>query len=350
MFIPPQHPAIRTMGRIDAAAPSRPIWVYPYTQARFRCTGTAIGITLVNHWNYGESHVGAIVDGMQSRIRIPVNDEPITLTVADHLPDIEHEVTIFKRQDGEHYIELLGFALDDGAQILPPADPEPVRRIEIYGDSVSCGERNEAVRYTGMADPETDLSPYSNAWYSYGAITARNLGAQLHDVAQGGAALLDGIGWFNGPDYIGMEDIWDRIEYNPALGETKPWDFSRYTPHVVIIALGQNDAHPDDFMASDYHGAQARHWRARYADFIRALRERYPAALIVCATTVLRHDEAWDRAIDEVCCGIGDPKVTHFTYSRNGSATPGHPRIAEHEEMARELTAYLEGFGDDLWN
>ena len=62
MFIPPQHPAIRTMGRIDDAAPSRPIWVYPYTQARFRCTGTAIGITLVNHWNYGESHVGAIVD------------------------------------------------------------------------------------------------------------------------------------------------------------------------------------------------------------------------------------------------------------------------------------------------
>lgn len=350
VFIPPNHPAIRSMGRIDDADPARPIWVFPYTQARFRCTGTAIRITLVNHWNYGENYVGAVIDGMQTKIRIPVHDEPITLTIADHLPDIEHDVVIFKRQDGEHYIELLGFGLDDSAAILPPADPSPERRIEIYGDSVSCGERNEAVRYTGMADPEIDLSSYSNSWFSYGAITARNLGAQLHDVAQGGAALLDGIGWFDGPDYTGMESIWDRIEYNPALGKTKLWDFTRYTPHVIIIALGQNDAHPDDFMATDYNGEQARHWRARYADFIRTLRDRYPDAHIVCTTTVLQHDAAWDRAIDEVCRAFGDPKVTHFLYSRNGLATPGHPRIAEHEEMARELTAYLEGFGDGLWS
>lgn len=238
----------------------------------------------------------------------------------------------------------------ENAECLCRGLVEVFERIEIYGDSVSCGERNEAVRYTGMADPETDLSSYSNSWFSYGAITARNLGAQLHAVAQGGAALLDGIGWFDGPDYTGMESIWDRIEYNPALGETKPWDFTRYTPHVVIIALGQNDAHPDDFMATDYNGEQARHWRTRYADFIRALRDRYPSAHIVCTTTALQHDAAWDRAIDEVCRTFGDPKVTHFLYSRNGSATPGHPRIAEHEEMARELTAYLEGFGDALWN
>ena len=235
---------------------------------------------------------------------------------------------------------------------MPTATPLPERRIEVYGDSVTCGERCEAACYVGQADPEVDLSPYSNAWYSYAAITARNLGAQTHLVSQGGTTLLDGIGWFHAPDYIGMESIWDKSVYNTQLGGTSPWDFAQYTPHVVVVALGQNAAHPRDFMADDYDGEEATHWRARYVDFVHALRGKYPHALIVLATTVLIHDPSWDRAIDEVCHTVndeGDDRVQHFLYSRNAAATPGHPRVAEQQEMADELTAYLESFGPDLW-
>ena len=70
------------------------------------------------------------------------------------------------------------------------------------------------------------------------------------------------------------------------------------------------------------------------------------------ATTVLIHDPSWDRAIDEVCHTVndeGDDRVQHFLYSRNAAATPGHPRVAEQQAMADELTAYLESFGPDLW-
>lgn len=179
-------------------------------------------------------------------------------------------------------------------------------------------------------------------------------------MAQGGASLLDGIGWFCGPDYVGMESIWDRIEYNPFLGETKPWDFSRYTPQVVVVALGQNDAHPVDFMAADYQGEQSVQWRARYVDFLRTLRGKYLQATIICATTVLQHDASWDQTIDDAVRVVStgdrnngiapDPKVHHFLYSRNGSATPGHPRIAEHQEMADELTTFIESLGPAIWD
>ena len=37
-------------------------------------------------------------------------------------------------------------------------------------------QRNEAILYAGKPDPDVDLSPYSNSWLSYGAITARKLG------------------------------------------------------------------------------------------------------------------------------------------------------------------------------
>ncbi|WP_370737562.1 electron transporter RnfD [Bifidobacterium lemurum] len=337
------------MGRIDDADPTRPVWVHPYTQTSFRFTGTSLSMRLINHRNYGDNHIGVALDGFQTKARIPADDVEVTLTLAQGLPDIEHEVTVFKRQDGEHYIELLGFEADAGARVLAPADPAPSRRIEVYGDSVSCGERNEATRYVGEADPDVDLSAYSNSWWSYAAITARNLDAQLHDVSQGGIALLDGIGWFCGPNYVGQESMWDRIEYNPFLGESKPWDFSRYTPHVVVVAIGQNDANPHDFMANDYEGEQARDWRERYADFARRLRAVYPHALIILTTTVLMHDASWDTAIDDAHAALDDPRIVRFRYSRNGSATPGHPRIAEHEEMARELTAFIESFGEEAW-
>lgn len=386
------NPNLRHMGRVSDAvdpvthAPFQ-TWAFPYTQVSFRCTGTYIGVRLVNHWGYGRATLGAVVDGMQLRIPVPIDTEhdavtlengypsrveptepaepadmqhsqsdvrkPVYVTIAEQLPNIMHEVTIFKRQDeGNNRYNMISIELDDNAQLLPPSATKPSRRMEFYGDSVTCGERCEALCYEGQADPDEDLSGYSNSWYSYASITSRNLNAQAHLVAQGGASLIDGIGWFHAPHYLGMESIWDRSTYNPEFSEPQPWDFTRYTPHVVVVALGQNDAHPRDFMALDYDSAEAQHWRARYVDFVHALREKYPKALIVLTTTIVRHDAAWDRAIGEVCDKLrteGEFHVKHFLYSRNGCGTDGHPRVPEDEQMAAELTAYLESFGPDLW-
>lgn len=361
-YIDSHTEALRYMGRTERTADGE-LWVFPYTQAQFRFTGTSLAVRIRNHWDYGNIRLGVIVDNTQFSVRVPTPAEPdvpancelhsdgtMTLTIAQHLPNIEHRATVFKRQDGGmHYLEFLGVLIDDDARVLPPLDPPSSRRIEVYGDSVSCGERNEAVLYTGKADPDIDLSAYSNAWYSYDAIAARALHADLRIISQGGASLLDNIGWFNAPNYIGMESIWDRVRYNPALGETSRWDFHEYVPQVVVIALGQNDSHPVDFMADDYCSEQSTNWRAEYAMLIARLRERYPDAHIICTTTLLQHDASWDRAIDEVVSNLDDPQVTHFAYSRAGTATPGHPRIAEDEEMARELTAYIESLGEELW-
>lgn len=126
--------------------------------------------------------------------------------------------------DSCHIVTLLGFELGSDAEVLTPA-PLPSRKIEVFGDSVSCGEVSEAVDYVGKPDPEHD-GEYSNSWYSYAWMTARNLHAQLHDSSQGGIALLDKTGWFMAPDYLGIESCYDKIEYQPELSEVKPWDFS----------------------------------------------------------------------------------------------------------------------------
>ena len=213
--------------------------------------------------------------------------------------------------------------------------------MEVYGDSVSAGEVSEAVDYVGKEDPEHN-GEYSNSWYSYAWMTARRLNAQIHDIAQGGMALLDGTGWFHAPDHIGMETAWDKIYYHPELSGMLEWDFSQYTPQVVIVALGQNDSHPEDYMKEDYDGEEARTWRQHYEAFLRKLREIYPDARIICCTTLLNHDPAWDRAIGQAVEQLGDEKVTQYLFRRNGRGTPGHLRIPEAEEMAEELAAYIQ--------
>lgn len=127
------------------------------------------------------------------------------------------------------------------------------------------------------------------------------------------------------------------------------WDFSLYRPQVVIVAVGQNDAHPDNFCGEDYEGERAACWRKRYADFLRRLRRIHPQAHIICMTTILNHDENWDRAIEEACAGLGDSRVHHFLFSNNGRGTHGHIRRPEAEKMAEELSAYIEGLGENIW-
>ena len=163
-------------------------------------------------------------------------------------------------------------------------------------------------------------------------------------------ALEDGTGYFYSPDYIGMLSSWDKINYYPPFGAKTDWDFSRYTPHVVVTAIGQNDANPVNFMAQNYDCDASKHWRSAYAGWIRAIRAKYPHAQIILTTTILGHDAAWDRAIDEVCRELSktDGRVHHFLYSKNGCGTPGHIRGSEAAGMAKELAGFIETL-PDVW-
>lgn len=342
MRIMPDNSQISYSGRIDWSNPEEPVFVYPCTSAGIRFTGGHLRVCVRNKSAYWDNYLGCIADGEQSAILLP---ESGTASFDIQLKPSEsrHDVLFFKRQDACHEMSILWFETDDGSQLLPPPE-KPSRKIEVYGDSVSAGEISEAVQYVGKTDPEHN-GEYSNSWYSYAWITARKLGAQIHDIAQGGIALLDNTGYFNGPDYVGMERAWDKIHYNPALGEPLPWDFSKYTPHVVIVAFGQNDNNPGDYMKEDYSGEKAARWRRHYKAFLEGLREKYPEAYIICCTTLLEHDISWDNSIEEVVKSMDDNKILHYMFKRNGCGTPGHLRIPEAEEMADELCVYIESLG-----
>lgn len=343
MKILPNNSSLIYSGRIDLSDPFAIVWTYPGTFVRMKFKGTQLFIHVRNKHNYWNNYLGVAEGDAQTKLLLPEEGEATIEIPLQTTQDNIHEVTIFKRQDACHELTILGFEIncntDDECELLE-ASPLPLRRIEVYGDSVSAGEVSEAVDYVAKADPEHN-GEYSNSWYSYAWIAARKLDAQLHDIAQGGVALLDNTGWYHEPDYIGMEQVWNKMRYNPDYGTVKEWDFSKYTPDIVIVAIGQNDSHPDDYMKTDYEGEKAKNWRIHYRQFLAKLRETYPDAWIICCTTLLQHDIGWDMSISQAVLDIADKKISHCVFQRNGKATPGHLRIPEAEEMAEELCHYI---------
>lgn len=344
-WISPSHDALQYMGRIDWDDPENPVWAYPCTSVRVRFTGSFAKASVTNYRGCWDNYLGVIVDGVQTKILLAPEGKQ-ELTLVENLSGGEHELLLFKRQDMCHAVALHGLGFADNAEVSAP-DALPERRIEVYGDSVSAGEVSEAVDYCGQPDPRHN-GELSNSYYSYSWCTARALNAQIHDIAQGGAALLDETGYFHAPDYKGMEYIFDKIEYNDQVLPSKPWDFAKYTPHVVVVAIGQNDNHPDDYMSADIDHPKAVDWRAHYRDFVRKLRNIYPKAHIVLSTTILNHDKNWDISIERVREELADAKVHHFLYSNNGCGTHGHIRVPEAQQMARELAAFIDAL-PNVW-
>ena len=343
MKILPNNSSLIYSGRIDVSDPFAIVWTYPGTFVRMKFKGTQLFIHVRNKHNYWNNYLGVAEGDAQTKLLLPEEGDATIEIPLQETPDNVHEVLIFKRQDACHELTILGFELDNDAELLE-ASPLPKRRIEVFGDSVSAGEVSEAIDYVAKADPEHN-GEYSNSWYSYAWIAARKLDAQLHDIAQGGVALLDNTGWYHEPDYIGMEHVWNKMRYDSLYGQVTEWDFSKYTPDIVIVAIGQNDSHPDDYMKTDDEGEKAKNWRTHYRQFLAKLRETYPDAWIVCCTTLLQHDIGWDMSISQAVQDLGDKKVSHCVFQRNGKATPGHLRIPEAEEMAKELCQHIRALG-----
>lgn len=340
MKIEADNPMLQYCGRIDFDDPKAPVLVYAGSFVKLSFSGTKIAVRLRNHRSYYNNAMGYILDGEMGKFDLPVDQDCHLYEISNGLEGGIHELMLYKRQDGCHYVTFEGFELAEGAEVFP-VKPLPERKIEVFGDSISCGEVCEALDRIGDSDPEGHEGIYSNSYYSYSWILARKLNAQVHISSQGGLALMDKTGWFHGPDFVGLESTYDKIQYNTEIGATKPWDFTGWQPDLVILAIGQNDANPENYMMEDYDGEKAENWRTHYRAFIEKLLSLYPGASIVLSTTILNHDASWDRAIEQVCSEIASSRVKHFLYENNGCGTPGHVRIPEAESMAEQLADFI---------
>ena len=337
-LITPEDPALDYMGRIDFDDPASPLFIWVGSNVTTRFRGTCAAVVLRNIKFQEETHFGAVIDGVFRKIFFENSSENELYTLAEGLEDTEHTLTLIKTLAAHEVFAFGGFVFDENATVKSP-DRKFDLNIEVYGDSVSAGEVVEALYYESQCDPEDHRNKLDNSYYSYPFMLGRMLNARVHDIAQGGIALLDDAGYFGGDNMIGMVSCYDKLGYFPWHG-LKPWDFSRYTPDYVIIAIGQNDSHPDPeaIKRPDYR----RMWKDKYIEMLRDLMGKYPNAKFLLTLTVLGHDPTWDDVLREIADEMKEKRVRFFKFDRGGAATSGHPRCTEQAEMATELCRYIK--------
>ncbi|MFV0441306.1 MAG: electron transporter RnfD [Lachnospirales bacterium] len=335
-------------GRLEMNTENKPELIFPASSIQFSFVGKKATLEVSNRKAYWKNSLGAIINGKQ--YKFPLNSKGVTqIDLVDEEVEKEHNILVFKRMDSCHVVTIEKIVLSDNSKLIPIQNI-PKRCIEVYGDSISAGEVSEATDYIGKVDPDTHNGEFSNSWYSYSWMLARKLNARLHCIAQGGIPLMTGTGWLSPPVYLGMEDVWDKVHFHPDFKKTTLWDFSKYTPQLVIVAIGQNCSNPDDFMYNNPKGEKAKLWKEKYKNLVLSIRIKYPKATIILTTTIMVHHTEWDDAIEEVYQDLKyDEKIRHFLYRRNGCGTVGHLRIPEAEEMAKELEEYVNSLDIDVW-
>lgn len=344
LWVSPDSPQLQYVGRVGFADPKVASFHYSVSGFRARFRGRSLALRFEED-GYGPANsFGVRIDGgAEIPVQLVANSDR-TYVVAVGLDNKAHSVEIYRRQDAYGGVaKFKGMYLDKGATLLDPL-ARPKRKIEFYGDSVMAGSMTMAFGYEAKSDDtvayDNSEGILNNGYWSFGAISARRLRAEAHVQGIGGLSLLDHTGWFGGAveSCIGLEQTWDKL--NPIAGQQTPWDFSRFTPDVVVLSIGQNDArggHIED-------PAWKKGWKEAYKKVLTGLKGHYPKAKFVLTTTVLMHDLAWDKAIQEVAeeFNAGGNQAHYYGFRRTAKATPGHPRLAEEEEMGAELATYLE--------
>jgi len=319
-------PLIQYTGRINHADPKAPIMWWPGSDVIANFEGTSVNVKL---HDYGDNYFYVIIDDGAPGL-IDLTPGTSTYTAASGLTNSVHKIRLFKRtetQEGE--VAFKGFELEnDKSLAAPPARPQ--RRIEYYGDSITSG--HSVASTTG----DTNNANGKDNYYTYASLTTRNLEAEYHCISVSGIGLYVDKWGFGG----NMQTLYYDKESDSTI-----WDFSNWTPQVVVINLGQND-YWGNYSQS---GAQD-----NYINFARTLRGKYPDAHIILALGSMNatgSGSPWpgylQYAVNELNSTYNDPKVYSLIFPHTGNP---HPTVARHADMADQLTEFIQnnipGFGN----
>jgi lysophospholipase L1-like esterase len=316
------NPDLLYVGRFDNADHKAPAMAWSGSEIRARFTGR--NLTLRFEALSGANYFNVSVDGRNYRLdleRGSSSDYRLKVVLAPG----EHDLSIVKRSEAYFsQARFHGLLLDADAKLAARPAARPLR-LEFYGDSITAGACN------GDSDNDQyeDMSTHDGT-RAYGAITARNLGADYVGIA------VSGTGVVRSWNEVLLPEVFDRVA---PQADSPRADFSGRSPDVVVINLGQNDFGLPQSRSEPFPAD----FETKYIEFIKKLRALYPDARIVCTlggmsgwrnSPELLH--AFEQAVHKL--QVDDRKIWLYRFK---AYTDNHPRIDTHELLATELTRFL---------
>lgn len=284
----------------------------------------------------GHGYLQYELDGQyQKRIRVSGNTQnPIVIKARDKG---KHTVWVYKAteaQTGSIYIEQV-----TGNNLVSLRRPE-APLIEFIGNSITCGAAADASEVPCGTGAYQDQH---NAYQAYGPQVAKALGANFL------LSSVSGIGIYRNWNSDGptMPQVYEKADLQ--FNSTRPWDFARYTPQVVSIALGTNDFSRGDGKKERLPFDSAGFVR-HYIGFVQLVKSKYPDARIAllsspmiggtsgltlqnCLTAVKENVDALNPAATPVSLYFFKPMKPH--------GCSGHPSVEDHAVLAKELEPFF---------
>lgn len=322
------------MGRVGITDSCAEIY-WTGTSVKLNVKGTKTVKALLSD-DKGNNYYYVIVDGDEANaVKIKIDREKKFYTLVTNLDEYKHSIELFKLTNTDFITtRFYGFETDADAKIVK-AEMKPKRKIEFFGNSITCGHGAED------SSKNSGAPQFFNNYKAYGAITARHFSAQYHCTAKSGIGIT--ISWFKEI----MPEIYDRL--NPANASSK-WNFAKYIPDIVVVNLFQNDSWlvnmPDHEQFKSRFGtikpSEAFIINA-YKSFIQSIRSKYPKANIICCLgnmDATKEGSKWPGYVDAAVALLEDKKI--ITYYFPYKNTPGHPVIKEQQAMADDLINFIE--------
>ncbi len=214
--------------------------------------------------------------------------------------------------------------------------------IEFIGNSITCGAAADA---SDIPCSEGEYLDHHNAYWAYGPRIARELGAEYM------LSSVSGYGVYRNWDVAGptLPDVYEKVDLHNSTAES--WDFSRFSPDVVSIALGTND----------FSGGDGRHFRPEfrpdsfvqtYIAFVKRVKGHYPNARIALLSSPMvqgENDVVFRDCLNRVKAEIDQAYPADFPVSlfffepMEASGCSGHPSIADHGIMAEQAMDFFRG-------
>lgn len=332
-FIDYKNENIEYSGRMTFTDTSGVEMYWSASSIKLNFNGTTVKALLKDE--NGNNYFNVIIDDGQPVLIRPEKSKTF-YTVADELENDTHSVQIYKRTEWDRgKTWFYGFQLENGTTLLP-CSTEKKRKIEFYGNSITAGYAIEDT--SGNDSPD---STFTNCYLSYATLTARYFDADYRLIVKSGIGIT--ISWFP----ILMPEIYDLT--NPSDPGSK-WDFSKYTPDLVIINLFQNDSWLVNMPERKEFKTNFRTQKPdkeflinAYSEFVKSIRSKYPDAKIICMLgnmDITRENSPWPDYVREATAKLNDQNIfTHFEPYKN---TPGHPNPAEQKILAEGLIKFIE--------
>lgn len=277
--------------------------------------------------------------------RIRIEDGLQWYDLANDVKESSCKISIFKLT--ENFRGRCGLLeLETDGYLEMHVQSEQQLRIEIIGDSITCGYGNEAAHRDDPFRAEEE-----NAWETYGMIAARELDAEVSLVSVSGISVANPP-QMQIPGLLGMEELYpytDRpLEEAICLETLRQWDFSANPKDFIVINLGTNDVNA--YKLSQNIAAARQFFQTHYLSFLKMLRHlNGPKTWILCTLGPLDY-----YLYDEICNVVSqyraetdDNRISCFKFGgvvqwSEGYGAMGHPSLSTHRRMGKELAAHIK--------